>query len=868
MGHGNCGACAPCGRVRIMLPYGSEDARVPCGRVRIMFLAGPQMILYIIMCPNRTDCSFPLASTVGWDVWTRVLILDFLVDLYNSIYIVTSVLTQRELDHHYAVFNIPVELRPELPDWNAIIKDSLEGKIGMYTRFIEFANFWMPLSKFLLYILEYYQINLSQLFVIGTAKVSHFEIMCRVLGRVPTVGTFRRLYVNSISNGWLSFSKRGGVDDPCCYSNKFDSLKSWNNHFSGLTLRFARYPLHGLVALLLSKIRLRWTSRSFTETEVRPTLLHNNDDGRCLVKTGERTLAENEVPLMTETEDRVISPFSQTISLVDHTIQDELNVNVGKRKKRVAFVSGSSPVKKAWTEGVIISDSRPSTAGKSPTALWRLIRQSGQAATGSGSAAPATKDATSSSVTPTLEHASEGDNVRTCPPSGYFVVLSSGSTDTDIPTSPQPASDGRTSSAPELEAGTLSTTPSQGSTADDFYESQTIDSTTALNVYVPNWNITNNARIDNHVTCRNLLEHVTPPGYWAALRNQHDAEFLDSFILTRLSMFRLRYEHEIIMRGKYEKNFIDSAAVVQQKDAKIIDLRAWLEKSEAEAADVTELRKRVSDLEAMVAVKVGDVATLNIQNAGLSKKVSALELVRGELDSKVAQLTADCDGLRDQVVGEERAAALDARIADVRRDMDNDLYPHMLTAIAGRSWVVGHGICLAVHKCAIEAYDPEIEVKYVAAVSEFKGVSFPLLDELESLKDSPLSLIMSALTLKDDHGNTDATPEFCRFQPSLDQVTVPIYFESDSIDCEMLLSDVIPTIRQSAERRGLCPPSSSTLCGTSSSAPPHDSSLGVADYQVSTLVLSGDGGPANQPPVIQPHDDLFDVSVLDKSGDA
>nr|GEX75078.1 hypothetical protein [Tanacetum cinerariifolium] len=70
-----------------------------------------------------------------------------------------------------------------------------------------------------------------QLSVIGAAKVSHFKIMCRVLGRVPTVGTFRRLYVNSISNGWLSFSKRGGVDDPFCYSKKFDSLKNWNNLF-------------------------------------------------------------------------------------------------------------------------------------------------------------------------------------------------------------------------------------------------------------------------------------------------------------------------------------------------------------------------------------------------------------------------------------------------------------------------------------------------------------------------------------------------------------------------------------------------------------------------------------------------------------
>ncbi|GJR14298.1 hypothetical protein Tco_0796950 [Tanacetum coccineum] len=46
-----------------------------------------------------------------------------------------------ELDQHCLAFNISAELRPELPDRNSTIKDSPEGKIGMYTRFIEFANY-------------------------------------------------------------------------------------------------------------------------------------------------------------------------------------------------------------------------------------------------------------------------------------------------------------------------------------------------------------------------------------------------------------------------------------------------------------------------------------------------------------------------------------------------------------------------------------------------------------------------------------------------------------------------------------------------------------------------------------------------------
>ncbi|GKC79120.1 hypothetical protein Tco_1129894, partial [Tanacetum coccineum] len=213
--------------------------------------------------------------------------------------------------------------------------------------------------------------------------------------------------------------------------------------------------------------------------------------------------------------------------------------------------------------------------------------------------------------------------------------------------------------------------------------------------------------------------------------------------------------------------------------------------------------------------------------------------------------------------------------------MDNDLYPHMLTAIAGRRWVVGHDFRLAVYKCAcsvechsalgkvisiainkgiqqgleagivhgkasrslaqVEAYDLEAEGKYIVAVSEFDGVSFPLLDELESLKDSPLTLIMSVLILNDDQGNTDTALEFARFQPFIDQVDVPVYSESSFVDREMLLPDAIPSIRQSAERRGLCPPSSSALGGTSGSAPSYDSSLGVTDYQCHTPRRGLDG---------------------------
>nr|GEU48265.1 hypothetical protein [Tanacetum cinerariifolium] len=76
------------------------------------------------------------------------------------------------------------------------------GKIGLYTRFFDFANFRLLLSTFFVDILRHYRIKISQLSIIGAAKVFHFEILCRVYGIVPTVGLFWYFYVNSKKSGY------------------------------------------------------------------------------------------------------------------------------------------------------------------------------------------------------------------------------------------------------------------------------------------------------------------------------------------------------------------------------------------------------------------------------------------------------------------------------------------------------------------------------------------------------------------------------------------------------------------------------------------------------------------------------------------
>ncbi|GJS56231.1 hypothetical protein Tco_0629593 [Tanacetum coccineum] len=131
---------------------------------------------------------------------------------------------------------------------------------------------------------------------------------------------------------------------------------------------------------------------------------------------------------------------------------------------------------------------------------------------------------------------------------------------------------------------------------------------------------------------------------------------------------------------------------------------------------------------------------------------------------------------------EQRCAEMDARLDKLSVDFDEELYPHMLTAIAGRCWVIGHAMRLAVMKCVesseirhafadvvsagiakgmseglkygiehgkadrdledVEAYDPKANSKLVKALQDLKDLKYPKVDQLEKLKDASMDLIM------------------------------------------------------------------------------------------------------------------------------
>ena len=146
----------------------------------------------------------------------------------------TSKITEEELLEFTSDYFILMNLHPEVPGPNDRMYDFPAGKVGLYTRFFEWANHRVPISIFLDSILTYYQIHISQLHVIGAGKISNFEINCRLCDVPPTLHLFSAFYRVSWLNGWITFSKRTKdkhVGELQCYAKKVDKLPRWREKF-------------------------------------------------------------------------------------------------------------------------------------------------------------------------------------------------------------------------------------------------------------------------------------------------------------------------------------------------------------------------------------------------------------------------------------------------------------------------------------------------------------------------------------------------------------------------------------------------------------------------------------------------------------
>ncbi|GJZ51281.1 hypothetical protein Tco_0605796 [Tanacetum coccineum] len=369
-------------------------------------------------------------------------------------------------------------------------------------------------------------------------------------------------------------------------------------------------------------------------------------------------------------------------------------------------------------------------------------------------------------------------------------------------------------------------------------------------IYQPGWGVTNGCCLDTPRAYQDLVDHIAPPGYFSELRHLPNDDFLTQYNINLAqqvamgSQLRLRFKQE----AKPLKKFIAQVARrdqrIQARENEIKNLEALLEADadmkKAAKAKNAEIMKELESLRAQF-------TNLQVSNDRLSQQVSNLQAqVTGEERIKAA--FEEFKKYKDDKV-EHRCAEMDARLDKLSIDSDEGGCNHTLQQRYCRPLVIGHGLRLAVMKCVesseirqafadvvsaglakgmseglrygiehgnasrdlvdVKAYDPEANSKFVKALQDLKDLKYPMVDELERLKDAPVELIMASLHLESDTG--EDAPQWIRdLRSSSFQLKILIYPEvRDSKDPwavkeEMLFEDAIAANKSHAKKKKKC----------------------------------------------------------------
>ncbi|GJW20303.1 hypothetical protein Tco_0030925 [Tanacetum coccineum] len=245
---------------------------------------------------------------------------------------------------------------------------------------------------------------------------------------------------------------------------------------------------------------------------------------------------------------------------------------------------------------------------------------------------------------------------------------------------------------------------SKGDTAAGGPESDPTSPTIVMSpggIYQPEWGVTNSCRLDTPSSCQELVDHLAPPGYFLELRHLLNEELLGQFNMT--------LARQVAMGSQ---------------------LRLWFEQ------EAKLLRKSIAQF-----------TELQVSRNGLSHQVSTLQAqVTGE--EKIKAAFEEFKKYEDERV-RARCAEIDSRLDALSIDFDEELYPHMLTVIAGRRITKGFydGLKYGVEQgeakldlAMVKGYDPEAEGKFIATMQALKDLKYPLIDELKKLKDAPMDL--------------------------------------------------------------------------------------------------------------------------------
>ncbi|GKB57470.1 hypothetical protein Tco_0913656 [Tanacetum coccineum] len=257
---------------------------------------------------------------------------------------------------------------------------------------------------------------------------------------------------------------------------------------------------------------------------------------------------------------------------------------------------------------------------------------------------------------------------------------------------------------------------------------------------------------DDGRTCCEMVDEFAPPKFFALIRRMEHVQLFMKFNVEAARQMSL--SAEVRMRAEFnnrEKRRLCSLveekdSLLKARDDEIKSLKAQLLVKETEAAKAIHLRAeaskfevvkkslkdeikslkehntaleeekgvldvKVADLAAMVKVREQEAAdsdaivtTVELQNDRLADQVRELETSSARLQEKVTvyeNCMSQLEKFQDEqmAVVHEKFYKLDADFVETCLHLEEKFYPHLLTIIVGRRWLLTYSMKLVVFKC-------------------------------------------------------------------------------------------------------------------------------------------------------------------------
>ncbi|GJW69009.1 hypothetical protein Tco_0123433 [Tanacetum coccineum] len=398
---------------------------------------------------------------------------------------------------------------------------------------------------------------------------------------------------------------------------------------------------------------------------------------------------------------------------------------------------------------------------------------------------------------------------------------------------------------------------------------------------------------------------------------------------------RMCAEYNIKEKKRLRSVVDEQTELLKVRDGEIENLKAQLLLKEEEAAEAIRLRTEASKFEAFeksleLDVKVADlVASVKVREQKAADLDAMVTFVKSQNDNLVDQLETSSAVLQEKVtvyedymsqlekfqdermeVVYEKFNKLHADFIEMALHLEEKFYPHLLTTIVGRRWLLTYGMELVFAKClnspeylsalgaaiskAIEkgmqdglaavithgqegrvltdvaAFNPSAESDYISALQDLQSVNFSLLADLKSNKDASLETLMDILCLDETLAERLGLNES---HPLVDQLMVHVHHSPDQT--VIALRDVfvplaeplsIVALEGTGGTSGTAPDTTTALSTTymsASSIPPistHDYMVVHADSQEGTGANGQIGAGVDVNPFLNVEDAELDIS--------